>query len=349
LRDKYRPKQIRVLFIGESPPANGTFFYAGNSNLFKHTREAFVAVFGDGVGQGARFLSFFKSHGCYLDDLCELPVNNLPVPQRRDTQRAGVSSLASRIADGRPEVVIVVMRGIEKYVRRAMAAAGISNVPCHSLTFPSMGHQQGYVRGLKLVLQAIGRKVMLDEKIAVLGWGSLIWEPGSLQIESDWLPDGPLLPVEYARKSERRHNALTLVLHPGMPRVQVLWAVSSFHELARAIEDLKVREETSTTRIGFVSLRDGSSRSQVIPEVADIVRQWTQEKGLEATIWTDLASNFAGAFTDEDALAHLRSLAESGREAAKRYVLNTPHQIQTRLRPLLTRELDIPGDDRNLV
>jgi hypothetical protein len=33
LRQSYRPQQVRVLFVGESPPAGGTFFYRANSNL----------------------------------------------------------------------------------------------------------------------------------------------------------------------------------------------------------------------------------------------------------------------------------------------------------------------------
>jgi hypothetical protein len=41
LRARYRPRDVDVLFIGESPPAGGTFFYAANSNLYYATEEAF--------------------------------------------------------------------------------------------------------------------------------------------------------------------------------------------------------------------------------------------------------------------------------------------------------------------
>jgi hypothetical protein len=30
VRARYRPPQIATLFVGETPPANGKFFYAGN-------------------------------------------------------------------------------------------------------------------------------------------------------------------------------------------------------------------------------------------------------------------------------------------------------------------------------
>jgi hypothetical protein len=37
LRGRYRPDVIRVLLVGESPPAGGTFFYAANYNLYRAT------------------------------------------------------------------------------------------------------------------------------------------------------------------------------------------------------------------------------------------------------------------------------------------------------------------------
>lgn len=43
--------------------------------------------------------------------------------------------------------------------------------------------------------------------IIVLGWGSLVWDPNGLPIEHTnpvegaWSPDGPHLPVEFARHS----------------------------------------------------------------------------------------------------------------------------------------------------
>lgn len=41
LRARYRPERIVALFVGQSPPAGGTFFYFANSNLYRHTERAF--------------------------------------------------------------------------------------------------------------------------------------------------------------------------------------------------------------------------------------------------------------------------------------------------------------------
>lgn len=77
IRRKFKPAKIRILFIGESPPASGTFFYDGNSNLAKYTQHAFENCFGTSVSQMSEFLRFFKEQGCFLDDLCLYPINDI--------------------------------------------------------------------------------------------------------------------------------------------------------------------------------------------------------------------------------------------------------------------------------
>ncbi|MCD4665605.1 MAG: hypothetical protein K8R68_10070 [Bacteroidales bacterium] len=45
-RKKFKPVTIRILFIAESPPVGGTFFYNENSNLFYAVKLGFEKVFG---------------------------------------------------------------------------------------------------------------------------------------------------------------------------------------------------------------------------------------------------------------------------------------------------------------
>src|SRR5712691_7390037 len=77
-------------------------------------------------------------------------------------------------------------------------------------------------------------------KIAILGWGSLIWCPGSLRIRTLWHSDGPSLPIEFARISSDRR--VTLVIHPGAPDQMTYWALSEFDNVVAARENLRLRE-----------------------------------------------------------------------------------------------------------
>jgi hypothetical protein len=142
-------------------------------------------------------------------------------------------------------------------------------------------------------------------RIAVLGWGSLIWEPCELQISGGWHADGPLLPIEFARISAE--GRLTLVLFPGVDSVQTLWAILAHENLNQARENLREREKTIQKNIGYVSLSDNESNCQAVPEVCDIIRQWAEEKGFDATIWTELTSNFKDktgmALSDDNVIA----------------------------------------------
>jgi hypothetical protein len=140
LRARYKPAIVRVLFVGESPPAGGTFFYAANSKLFFATKTAFEQALGD--SSGGDFREAFRSLGCYLDDLCLRAVNNLKLTipdQKRERvaeRRSGEAALAQRIRDLNPAAIILVMRGIEDNVRRAATAAELGDRVVAVLPFP---------------------------------------------------------------------------------------------------------------------------------------------------------------------------------------------------------------------
>ena len=87
-------------------------------------------------------------------------------------------------------------------------------------------------------------------KIAILGWGSLIWLPKDLKFDtnSGWKENGPVLPIEFARISQ--DGRLTLVITPNGTEVTTLYSVSSFDSLNLAVLNLKKREGTNEKYIG---------------------------------------------------------------------------------------------------
>jgi hypothetical protein len=142
------------LFVGESPPANGTFFYLQDSNLYRYTLEAFELVYAK-FGSDQQFLAWFCEHGYYLVDLCQTPVNHLEKRERRAARRAAVDELAGVLRDLRPERIVIVVKAIEGEVRAAVGAAGLETVPMSAVPFPAQGNQRRYVEQLAGLLKHV--------------------------------------------------------------------------------------------------------------------------------------------------------------------------------------------------
>src|SRR5688500_3174792 len=108
LRRRYRPEVISVLFVGESAPAGGTFFYdEENPSKLRRVTEAVMRK--ELAGRiGPDFLDSFTTLGCYLDDLCLEPVNQLPEPARTEACRACEPDLAERLKVSAPRVLVAI-------------------------------------------------------------------------------------------------------------------------------------------------------------------------------------------------------------------------------------------------
>jgi len=121
LRRRYRPGRVRLLFVGESPPASGRFFYRADSGLYRAIRQAFLSAF-PSLTDGD-FLESFRTLDSYLVDLCGSPVDCLPLKERRLVCSQGEARLATIIRRLNPEVVVTVVRSIAGNVRRAQSRA----------------------------------------------------------------------------------------------------------------------------------------------------------------------------------------------------------------------------------
>jgi len=121
LRRKYRPAQVRLLFIGESPPASGRFFYQRDSGLYRAIRDAFRAV--DPAIDDESFLEIFRGSGCYLIDTCLEPVDHFDARSRRAACIAGEPELARTIRALQPAAIVTLLRSIRDNVQRSVALA----------------------------------------------------------------------------------------------------------------------------------------------------------------------------------------------------------------------------------
>lgn len=136
LRQQYKPADVRLLFVGESAPAGGTFFYAGNSTLYFETRAAFARAFSEQLA-GLPFLDLFKQFGCYLDDVCLEPINQLPQPVRRQKRIGAEASLEERLRTYNPRMVVAIGKTTAApHVRTALDRADLTEIPLRIVAFP---------------------------------------------------------------------------------------------------------------------------------------------------------------------------------------------------------------------
>jgi len=158
LRKRYRPAQVRILFVGESPPASGRFFYQADSGLYRAVHEAFVTSLP--ALRDVDFLESFRGLGCYLVDLCAQPVDRMERKQRSQACRDGEVRLSRVIKQLQPDIIITVVRSIAPSVRRAQYGAKWSG---EYLELPYPGrwrnHRVAFVNALTLVLRRSFRNI----------------------------------------------------------------------------------------------------------------------------------------------------------------------------------------------
>ncbi len=176
-------------------------------------------------------------------------------------------------------------------------------------------------------------------RIAILAWGSLVWDRGDLKIDGDWQRDGPALPIELSRLSSGRGH-LTYVIDERHTRtVPTRYALSHFDELDEAISDLACREGCSAGKIGYVVAADAQRHRSREGVPWEGIRNWVREKKLDAAIWTDLKYDFPWPWNVENAVRYWKTEIPADRlaEAAK-YASSAPPEVDTDLRRRLVEE-----------
>ncbi len=151
-RSYYRPETIRLLFVGESAPAGGTFFYFGNSGFTRYTRRSFEEGLGLQFESNTAFLEAFRDSGCWLDDISLEPVNHLSRSERKALLWDQTPGFRERLAAACPDYLVVSLKSIVPFVEEALSQ--VSRPPkVHYLPFPGNGHQREYMDQLAEILQ----------------------------------------------------------------------------------------------------------------------------------------------------------------------------------------------------
>ncbi len=161
-REKYQPHKIKILFVAESPPSSGGYFYfsetIGKDHLFRETMKALdlwpvSRPLRRGVDKRP-LLERFRSNGFFLIDTCELPVDKLSTTERMTAVRRGAVGLASRVRRLNPAHIIVVKNTVFRPVCQALEREGLGRRILNktSLPFPSHGNQKKFRNNLRQMM-----------------------------------------------------------------------------------------------------------------------------------------------------------------------------------------------------
>ena len=156
LRKDWNPQNVRVrikvLFVGESPPKSGRFFYDRNTALYYATFCAFSRVFGVSEPE---FLEFFQKSGCYLYDVLKVPGQKI-TDVDKSTLNQAKEDLKNFIRNTRPDVVIVIHRGVYRRIEEILSQLRKEGIikSFYSLPFPTRYFNE-YVEGLCNVLNEL--------------------------------------------------------------------------------------------------------------------------------------------------------------------------------------------------
>jgi hypothetical protein len=184
-------------------------------------------------------------------------------------------------------------------------------------------------------------------RVACLGWGSLVWRPGALPLAAAaraWNPDGPELPVEYARQSQ--NFPLTLVISAESKPVRVLWAELDARSGAEARAKLAARETKSAPPELVCGLWERGASVDGGLGVADIAA-WAEARNVDAVVWTKLSPLFNGEKrvpTCNEVIDYISWLKREQQVLAFEYIRKTPRQVTTVYRAAIESRFGIAPD-----
>ena len=178
-------------------------------------------------------------------------------------------------------------------------------------------------------------------KIAILGYGSLIWDLDDLapRVRGNWhVGKGPKMPVEFSRVSPKRKKALVLMIDEGLSHECATSYIASKRDLLdEAIIDLAARERCRPEFIGYLD-RAGRG-AHLTPFIQNSVSSWLESASFDAVVWAALPANFEDEtgkiFSHENGLAYLQTLEGDALVEARKYISNAPEVTDTPFRRFL--------------
>lgn len=172
LRELYRPSDVRILFVGESPPAAGDneeprFFYSpklsAHDNLYRGIAEALYGTTrAFDVKEKAETLAKFKEDGYWLIDALDSPINLLSRGERRDALKAATPQLVKKCVALAPRDGVIICHGlVYKCAALSIREEGLRILHDSPLPFPARQWRPKFIEGVR---DAVARTTRRPER-----------------------------------------------------------------------------------------------------------------------------------------------------------------------------------------
>ncbi len=156
-RNKYIPKNIRAIFVLESPPKSGKYFYNNDGRVSEPLFTAMMKVINCDAKDKETGLQSFKKKGFIIVDATFTPVNNLKGKPRDEKILQNYQNLVGdlrNLVSGRNVPLILVKANVCRLLEQELKKDGFNVLNNGVLIpFPSCGQQGNFKEKLAFVLE----------------------------------------------------------------------------------------------------------------------------------------------------------------------------------------------------
>ncbi len=148
LRKKYLPEKLKLVFVLESPPASGLYFYDENGKTSEPLFAAMMKLLNFSEKNKKEGLEFFQKEGYIIVDATYEPVNRLKGKQRNDVILRDFDALIEdleNLTPGKQVPIVLVKANICRLLEQRLEHHGFK-VKNNGIVvpFPSTGQQKKF-------------------------------------------------------------------------------------------------------------------------------------------------------------------------------------------------------------
>jgi hypothetical protein len=157
LRNKYIPKNLKIVFVLESPPASGKYFYDKNGRVSEPLFSAMMKLLEFEPQDKREGLKYFAESGYFLVDATYEPVNTLKGKNRKDKILENYPNLFAdlrKFCVSKQIKVILVKANICRLLKQRLLDDGFNVLNQDEIVpFPSTGWQNRFQEAVSLLIQ----------------------------------------------------------------------------------------------------------------------------------------------------------------------------------------------------